>query len=1001
MKVNKRWVWGVILAGLLSSGVASAQRVDPTQRGVERAIEANSLRCPVGVLSSLPKVQKDFWNIDAQDSEAQYLSAISSAQLGRSDAEVKLLHFIESYPHSSYIHHAYAALGQVYYVGGNYRSAIYWLRQVETALLTEQMGAGVEFYLAYAYLQEGQLIEALRLFEPLTYYEGWQDDALFYAGYILLKEGDLYKGQSYLRKVVDHEIYGAYALAYLSEGALAEMRYSEALSLAQRGLQLRALDSVVKSSLYRSAGLASSQLGDRDGSVRFLSQYIQMSEAPGRVEQLVLGKDLFELGRYNEATQYLMYVADGGSDFMGQLSLYYTGLAKLSLRQTDLAISSFDRARSIVAHPAISEAASYNAAVASYAKDPGKVGDGSQRLARFLDQYPASEYRSLVIGYLSDAFLNEPNSQVALAELNKVSPLPQELENVRDRVKLKQANKALSSGDAQSARRQYDEIIAKGGDRESVAEAYLWRGEAAYRAKEYQEAIDSTEGYLKHRPESLPLNPNAYYTLGYAHFNLGNYGEAERYFKQYEQVIEAPTPEQKTAINNRLGDIAMQRRAYDTAIQYYARAEQAGGNEADYALFNRAMVKGLQRDYRDKATLMGNLPTRFPHSTLVDEAIYEQGRALQLAKETKRAQRVYSDFLAQKRHSPFSSKVALQLALSYYAENQLDEAVEAYERVVRHYPNSPEAVSALQDLKSISVQLNRVDSYAKLIDEVGVRGVVSPVEMDSLAYIAAESVLAKGKPVEAVGAFDSYLANYPNGAFVNNARYGKALIKYEAKDYRGVVSDLSPEVKHFTGKLARDGYRLLASSYEQLNEPGRGAEAYYALAQITSGEEERSSWLVKSVECAERSESLDFVRSVLQQIGSGKLSVNDQAEAETYLAHAKMEARNNHKANALSSARKVLSLRDYGGHVIAEIIVALDLQDKGDYKTVQQKMLKVTNTGTTDAYWLARAFILLSDSYMGLGDKETARLYLESVKGSYENRDDGILKMIDDRLAKL
>lgn len=43
MKVNKRWVWGVILAGLLSSGVASAQRVNPTQWGLERAIEANSL----------------------------------------------------------------------------------------------------------------------------------------------------------------------------------------------------------------------------------------------------------------------------------------------------------------------------------------------------------------------------------------------------------------------------------------------------------------------------------------------------------------------------------------------------------------------------------------------------------------------------------------------------------------------------------------------------------------------------------------------------------------------------------------------------------------------------------------------------------------------------------------------------------------------------------------------------------------------------------------------
>lgn len=64
--------------------------------------------------------------------------------------------------------------------------------------------------------------------------------------------------------------------------------------------------------------------GIEDGIGTLLSQYIQTSEVPWRVEQLVFGKDLFELGRYTEATQHLMYVADGGSDFMGQLSLYYT-----------------------------------------------------------------------------------------------------------------------------------------------------------------------------------------------------------------------------------------------------------------------------------------------------------------------------------------------------------------------------------------------------------------------------------------------------------------------------------------------------------------------------------------------------------------------------------------------------------------------------------------------------------------------------------------------------
>ena len=93
--------------------------------------------------------------------------------------------------------------------------------------------------------------------------------------------------------------------------------------------------------------------------------------------------------------------------------------------------------------------------------------------------------------------------------------------------------------------------------------------------------------------------------------------------------------------------------------------------------------------------------------------------------------------------------------------------------------------------------------------------------------------------------------------------------------------------------------------------------------------------------------------------------------------------------------------KDFGGHAIARTILALDLYDQGNYQAAKEEMERVTNRGTTDAYWLARAFILLSDCYDKLGDKESAKLYLESVKGSYSNRNDGILKMIDTRLGRL
>ncbi|MDO5017605.1 MAG: tetratricopeptide repeat protein [Porphyromonas sp.] len=978
-----------------------SQSASPDFDAVLRSLEAFQLGSPIGTLESLRRMPVETFVIGGDDAEARYLDAVSRGLLQTADAELQLLRFIETHPHSSYLPYAQAQLGLLYYAKSQYQSTLYWLGRIDTKLFPDDKSAVVEYAHAYALMSEGQLEPALQLLEPLIYYPTYRSDALFYAGYICLRQGRLEKGTRYLEQVATHPLYGSYANAYIAEVRLSEMQYSEALDRAVAVIESNSVPDAVAVSLYRTAALAANSLGQQQNSVDYFTRYFALEKEPGRVEQLVMGKNLFELRRYAEAERYLLSAAEEGNDFMSQLGLYYAGLAQLSLQQPSRAMVSFDRSAQINAYAAVTEASMFNAALTGYAQTPGRLSDGSRRLVQFLQTYPQSEYRVQVIGYLSDAFLNEPNATAALSEINGISPLPRELAQVRDRVKLRRANSSLTEGDTQSATRQYDDIIRSNGDPVSVAEAYLWKGEAAYRSKDYREAIRSTELYLQNRPIDLSLNPNAYYTLGYAHYNLGEYDVAERYFKDYERVVGTPTPDQKSAINNRLGDIEMQRRAYESALGYYAKAEQAGGAEADYALYYRGMIKGLQRMYKEKADLLGTLEHRFPDSKLIPQAIYEQGKALQLAGDSRGAQQLLTTFMSKYRHHELASKVGLQLALSYYGDHQLDQAVDAYESVVRQYPNTPEAKSALQDLKSISVQMNRVDSYSRLVDEVGANDVASRQEMDSLAYLAAERVVGSGTPMEAQEALDKYLSDYPDGAFVDHVYYNKALLQYNAKDYRGAVSIVASKAKSFTGKLADDTYRLLASSYDRLGEPGRAAEAYMSLALGSTDRAQRSNWVRAAAERAEESGSSEFLVGLAEQVSTGVLSVDDEARGAVYLAAAKDQAINNHKSKAIAYAKKVVATKGYEGNAIAETILALDLYDRGDYQGAQSKMERVTQVGTTDAYWLARAFILLSDTYVKLGDKETAKAYLESVKGSYPNRNDGIMQMINNRLANL
>ena len=54
--------------------------------------------------------------------------------------------------------------------------------------------------------------------------------------------------------------------------------------------------------------------------------------------------------------------------------------------------------------------------------------------------------------------------------------------------------------------------------------------------------------------------------------------------------------------------------------------------------------------------------------------------------------------------------------------------------------------------------------------------------------------------------------------------------------------------------------------------------------------------------------------------------------------------------------------------------------------------------GTPHQYWMARALIVLSDTYQAKGDEFQARQYLESLRNNYQGDEEDIRQMINARL---
>lgn len=81
----------------------------------------------------------------------------------------------------------------------------------------------------------------------------------------------------------------------------------------------------------------------------------------------------------------------------------------------------------------------------------------------------------------------------------------------------------------------------------------------------------------------------------------------------------------------------------------------------------------------------------------------------------------------------------------------------------------------------------------------------------------------------------------------------------------------------------------------------------------------------------------------------------------------------------------------------APVLAAQELYDGGQYQIAEQQILAAIDKGIARPYWLARAFILLSDIYKAEGRTIEAKQTLESLKANYKDEDD-IQEMINQRL---
>ena len=933
--------------------------------------------------------------------EVDYMRTVIAVKTAPQKSIDTVWDFMEKYPNSIYYNRMLLMMGTSYYAKHDYNDAVVCLEECDPIQLSQEDCKELVRYYAISLIRCGRADEGmlqLRILEQLIDDPEEDPDIIFYNAYLDYRDGKTASAKEGFENSLESN-HAQEALLYLAE---MDLNSSGDHSLAYETANMMIMESddpQLEAEAERILGEYWYGNGDYVKAQELLTSYLTSVKGKDvRIEKYLLGVSCFMNGQMEDAARYLSEVSEG-DDEIAQNAALHLGLAALSNNDKSMARMAFERASSLPGNPDVREQALYNYAMIIHETSFSPFAESVLSFERFLNEFPDSNYTDQVNSYLVDVYLNTNSYDAALASIGKIKNPGATILAAKMQLLYNKAMEKLAAGNYDNVTALLTEVITLDRyDHELAVEATFWRGETYYRIGETGMAETDYRRYLAlsgGRPTLSKALAN--YGLGYIQYDRQKYDEACIYFR--EVTIDS----RETGVNNsilsnaclRAGDCLFHERQYNQAKEFYSRAMNVDRNTGDYALYQTALVNGLQRNYQQKISDLDRMINDYPESSYVPSALYEQGRAYQQTDSPTKAIGVFRRIMSDYPTSDLARKAAAETALIYYQTDQYDDAIAAYKNVIARYPGSDEARTAMVDLKSIYVETGDINTFVEYTKTVQGVAPIEISERDSLTYTAAENMFSRGNKEQALIRFTEYLSQFPNGAFAANAWYYQGMLQEDANDndkaYESYMHSASYENSRFCESALERAANLAWNSQDWES----AMDVYIRLYDKTVDADRQKRSLYCIVSSAGRIEEADAVLMYADKALQVQLSNEQKAEINYWKAKSLLAKGNRSQARPILEELSKDTRSKYGAE--SDYLLSQLLYDSGDMEGAEKVIMAFIKEGTPHMYWLARSFILLSDIYKSQGKDVEARQYLLSLKSNY-TEDDDIAQMIASRL---
>ena len=928
-------------------------------------------------------------------SEAEGYAALCAIEMQAPGFEKRVEAFLDRWPESPLVPQVNFRWAQDLFDREAYEEASYRFGCVSQAELMPGQVPEYVYKKGYSAFGSGDLDLSRMLLEKMQTlpYSEYTAPSQYSLGYVCYSQGDFREAADWFAKSAEDPRFTQLANYYILECRFNEKDYDYVVKFGEELYGKIPVDRQPHFARIMSESYL--VLGDKEKARSYYQKNLEEKTARNRSDWFYAGSVLYAVEDWQGAVDSFSQMPER-TDSLGQIANYQMGFSYIQLRNKVAALDAFKAAAALPFSKDIQEDAYFN-----YAKLAFDLNNDVSAFNDYIKRYDALSKGDQIYSYMAMAALANHDYEAAVAAYDNIEELDPRMQSNYMKAYFLRANQLIENGAWRDAvpHLKAAAYYASRQDPFNQLSRY-WIAESNYRDEKYADARSVlTDLYNLSALDGKKEGDLIPYNIAYTYFKEGDYPAALKWFNNY---LDGRHDEYGSDAETRIGDCYFFQKDYTTAIAAFERklAEYPDADDI-YPYFRAGVACGLVNDFPRKVRFLERVKQASPSAPYYSEAMYELGRAYVSVGEDEDAVRTFRTLRSATDDPDYATRALLELGM--IARNGGDDAkaLDYYKQVATQ--GGDYADDALLAIESIYRTRQEPDAYLAFVNSLGDKASRTDAQKEEVYFRTAEEIFLGGNYSKAETTFKSYLEKYPEGAKVAEAEF------YLGECYRG-LGDKEKAIDAYTAALGKglDG-SFLETAYLRIGDLSYSMQrypnaygAYLKLKEVAQLDDNKAAASVGMMRSAFRAREFEDAVAAALAVRSDRSSGDDLKREADYI-RAKSCLGMSRRAEAYGLFEQLAKDPSTDEGAEAAYLIIQDKFDRAEFDGIQDKVYDFSAKASGQNYWLAKAFIVLGDTFAENGNMAQAKATFDSIKSGYTpyGPEDEVLDQVELRLRKL